>query len=58
MALYNQSKLSVNDRIIFKNIDLYTMSLRLLFIEYFPYVVYVYDNHSYKCVRCVRKKWI
>lgn len=53
MTLHYQRELAVNDKIVFKNVGSYTMSLSPLFIEYFPYV-YVYDGYTYKCVR---EKW-
>ncbi len=52
-TLEDKQLLSVGDRILYRNVGAYTMSLTPLFIRYFPNV-YVSESNGYKLVR---EKW-
>ena len=49
----NEDLLKVNDRVVYKSVGAYTMTLSPLFIRFFPNV-YLSDGSSYQLLR---KKW-
>ena len=54
LKIDNSKELTIGDKITFKKVGAYTMSLSPLFIEYFPTV---YIKRSNGDIECTRKRW-
>lgn len=51
MKIKNNDELFIGDKLVFKKVGAYTMSLTPLFIEAFPKVYVRNEDNSYECVR-------